>query len=147
MNKKFHYTEKYNREQLEKENPDLYVEKSKINRKKLILIVFATLVLLSVIAISNYKNESYLKNNGIQAKAKITSIISEHRRLNDIELTRVQTYYIKYEFLYKSKLVSGISIIHKEKINDYFDKIPKVNDSIEIIYEASKAEFSWIKRK
>ena len=147
MNKKYPYTEKYSREQLEKANPNLYVKKSKINRKKLIAIIFGALVIIFVIGIWNYQTEKYLRNEGVQAKAKISSIKSEYRRLNDIELTRVRTYSIEYKFLYSSDTVYGLDIIQKEDLNEYFDKMPRFNDSIEILYDAKKNENSRIKKK
>jgi hypothetical protein len=147
MNKKYPYTEKYTREQLEKANPNLYVKKSKINRKKLIATIFGTLVILFVIGIWNYRTEKHLRNNGVQTTATISSIKSEYRRINDLELTRIHTYSIEYKFLYNSDTVSGLDIIRKEELNEYFDNMPKVNDSIEILYDIEKIEHSSIKKK
>lgn len=147
MNKKYPYTEKFLREQLEKANPNLYVKKSKINYKKLVAIIFGALVLLFVIGIWNYRTDKHLRNNGVQTSAIISSIKSEHKRLNDVELTRIHTFIIEYKFLHNSDTIRGLEIIQKEELNKYFDKMPKLNDSIEILYDTKKNNHSRIKMK
>ncbi len=147
MNKKHPHTEKYLREQLEKANPNLYVTKSKINRKKLMVIVFGALVISFFIGIWNYQNEKHLRNDGVHAVATISSIKSEYKRLNDIELIRFTNYRIEYKFLYNSDTVYGLDIIRKEELKKYFDKMPSVNDSIEILYDVKNNEHSRIKKK
>lgn len=137
-NQNFEYTKKFENklksEKLRKDKIKLLQEKNYQSGKKVILIFLAiiiTIVFFKLCIIHFDKKENI---NLISTKAIITKIDIDFYRVNDLDLNNIKNYNIQYSYFIDSTEIKGMSTINSAIIKKYFNKKPKIGDSINIEY-------------